>query len=433
MNIRTQKEYGPHYLSRTMKTEVIQPSVKPSTDTPSSQGLLLGKGISAIANYPQKIVSGKRKEFIEFLIRISILKIVFKNYKNLKKVYSIMKTFKRTRRKVLGDKRITKVAYVDGKYYWDLYTPGYGSKSFEPFFEGEASRVIPLNKKTNRFTNIFIAFTKKCPLKCEHCFEWDALNTVETLTLEDIKNIVQKFQNKGTGQIQLTGGEPLLRVNDIIEILKSSNPKTDFWILTSGYNLTAENAKKLKEAGLTGIIVSLDNFDPEKHNQFRGFAKSFEWVNTGVKNSISARLVTALSLCVTKSFVSEVNLMAYARLAKNMGVSFVQILEPRAVGHYKGMDVLLKKEHEDILKDFYLKMNYNKKYSQYPIITYHGYHQRQVGCFGSGNRNLYVDTDGDLHACPFCQRKMGNTLSDDFDAAIERLQNMGCHNFKTFQ
>lgn len=378
---------------------------------------------------PQRIISGLRKEIIQIFIRFTILKVLLRNYKSYKQVFKIVKEFNQIRRKVLGDRRIKKVACVDGKYYWDLYTPGYGSKAFTGFFEGEAHRIIPTAKKTNRFTNIFVAFTKKCPLQCEHCFEWDALNDKEKLTLNDSKNIVQKFQEKGTSQIQLTGGEPLVRVNDIVEIVQSAKPETDFWVLSSGYNLTRENARKLKDAGLTGVVISLDHYDQNLHNQFRGFKKSFEWACTAVENAIAANLVTSLSICVTKTFVSQYNLMQYLKLSKKLGVSFVQILEPKAVGHYKGMDVTLLPEHQKILEDFYLQVNYEKQYAHYPIVTYHGFHQRQVGCFGAGDRNLYVDTDGDLHACPFCQKKMGNALSQALDDSIEKLQVLGCHSF----
>jgi len=378
----------------------------------------------------QKIISGIQKEFVELFVRMRIAWIDLRVYKSLSKSFKILRMLDSTRRNVLGEKRINKIAQVDGKCYWDLYTPGYNSKAFAPFIRGEANRIVPLDKKSNRFTNIFIAITKKCPLQCEHCFEWDALNGRETLMLQDIKNIVLKFQHKGTGQIQLTGGEPLLKVNDIVEIIQSAKPETEFWVLTSGYNLTFENAKKLKNAGLAGIVVSLDHFDSALHNQFRGFAKSFEWAHIAVRNAIEVNLVTALSICVTKSFVSESNLMTYAELAKKWGVAFIQILEPRAVGHYKEMDVMLKQEHQTILEDFYLKMNYDEKYKKYPIVTYHGYHQRRIGCFASGNRNLYIDTDGDIHACPFCQTKRGSAIAGNLDSLIERLQETGCHKFE---
>jgi MoaA/NifB/PqqE/SkfB family radical SAM enzyme len=124
--------------------------------------------------------------------------------------------------------------------------------------------------------------------------------------------------------------------------------------------------------------------------------------------------------------------MEYAELAKKMGVSFIQILEPKAVGHYKGQDVALTVEQEKIIESFYLKMNYDKKYRQYPIICYHGYYQRKVGCFAAGDRNLYIDTDGDMHACPFCQTKMGSALSQDVAHYITQLQSKGCHSFKSF-
>jgi len=75
-------------------------------------------------------------------------------------------------------------------------------------------------------------------------------------------------------------------------------------------------------------------------------------------------------------------------------------------------------------------MNYNKQYRKYPILCYHGYYQRKVGCFGAGNRSLYVDTDGDLQACPFCRTKTGSALSGELDRAIEDLMAAGCQRFE---
>ncbi len=377
-----------------------------------------------------RIISGFRKEAVELLIRLNIAKIILKNCRSPILLFKMLRTLDRYRRLILGESRIKKIAKVGKSYYWDLYIPGWPSKAFDNFFKSELNRIAPLHKETNRFTNIFVAITKKCPLRCEHCFEWDALNGKEKLTLADIKNIVQKFQERGTAQFQITGGEPMLRVNDIVEIVRSARRETEFWILTSGFNLTSENARKLKAAGLTGAVVSLDHVDPEMHNLFRGFKDSFHWVERAVCNSIASNLVTALSICVTKTFVTESNLMRYAELAKGLGVSFIQILEPKAVGHYKGKDVSLSVEQEKMLEKFYWKMNYDRNYRAYPVISYHGFYQRRIGCFASGNRNLYIDTDGDLHACPFCQTKGGSALSEDLDNSIQQLQAVGCHRFK---
>jgi hypothetical protein len=48
----------------------------------------------------------------------------------------------------------------------------------------------------------------------------------------------------------------------------------------------------------------------------------------------------------------------------------------------------------------------------------------------SGNRMLYIDTDGDLHACPFCRKKYGSALDGQFESSLERLHSKGCQSFK---
>ncbi|MFZ4401198.1 MAG: radical SAM protein [Bacteroidales bacterium] len=380
---------------------------------------------------PQKKISGFRKEFIHFLIQIYALGILSKHFKSPTKWVKIIKKINENQKKFQGEHRIKKFIKVDGRYFMDLYIPGWKSIAYKNFIEGEINRILPVNTQTNRFSNIFIAITKKCHLLCDHCFEWEALNGIESLSLSDLKIIVSKFQEKGTALIQFTGGEPMLRVEDMIDILKTAKKNTDFWVLTSGYNFTYDNAQKLKNAGLTGVVISLDHFDPEIHNIFRGNINSFRWVEEAVENSIKSKLVTALCICVSNSFISESNLFKYIELAKKMGVSFVQILEPKAVGHYLNKDVELTVDKIKLLEDFYLKLNFDKKYLEYPIISYHGYYQRRIGCFASANRNVYIDTDGDIHACPFCRTKMGSVLTGDIDKSINELQNNGCHSFKT--
>ncbi len=375
-------------------------------------------------------ITGLSKTWIFWRIHLNLLWIAIRQYRNPIQVITVLKSLEQLRKKFLGDVQIKKMVKVNGKYYWDLYTPGWKSNVFYEFLKAELARISPASIKTNRFLNVFISITKKCPLRCEHCFEWNSLNTKDGLTLNDLKKIVARFQSKGVSQIQFTGGEPMLRVHDLVAVLESASKQTDFWVLTSGFNFTHANAAKLKEAGLTGVVISLDHFDPEHHNAFRGHSQSFEIVQAAVKNALAANLVVALSICVTRSFATESNLMKYAELAKSMHVPFIQLLEPKAVGHYQGLDVLLKAEHEQTLSNFYLKMNSDKKYITYPIVCYHGYYQRRLGCLAAGDRSLYVDADGDLHSCPFSPAKRESILVEDIDPPIHRLRETGCHSFK---
>ncbi len=379
---------------------------------------------------PQKILSGLKKEWVELGIRLTILKVVLQRFKSPGKIMFVLRTLDQHRRQFLGESRIKKIVEVDQRYFWDLYVPGWPSKAFTNFIKGEVNRIAPLPEKANRLSNAFIAITKKCSLQCDHCFEWEALNKKEALTADDLNQLVGRFQEQGIGQIQLTGGEPMLRLHDMLEVLRSAKPETDFWLLSAGQNFTAENAQKLKDAGLTGVVISLDHFDEKAHNTFRGSRNAFEWVKRAVANAIASGLVAGLSVCVTKDFAERAKLLRYMEMAKEMGVAFVQLLEPKAVGHYKGKEVALSQEQERMLEQLFLDFNYHKAYSNYPVLTYHGYYQRRIGCFAAGNRNVYVDTDGDYHACPFCQSKQGSALEGNMLNALEEMRHTGCHAFK---
>ena len=149
------------------------------------------------------------------------------------------------------------------------------------------------------------------------------------------------------------------------------------------------------------------------------------------KNANETKLITSFDLCPVRSFCTEENLLAYAKLVKKLGGAFIQIYEPKAVGNFAGKDVLLLEEHKQVLESFQLKINNDPAYIDYPIVTYTDRVFRQVGCTGSGLRFLYVDTDGNLNPCPFCRSVSSNLLDGDLDDAIKRLRGVGCSDYKT--
>jgi MoaA/NifB/PqqE/SkfB family radical SAM enzyme len=343
--------------------------------------------------------------------------------KTAKKIQHVRKLF-------FGDMGTRKIAEVSGRYYWAHHGPGWPSAAYDAYVQNEIGRIEPYQPQPPKLHSVYMAITKKCPLACAHCFEWDNLNHKEKLSLADITEMVRRFQAEGVVQIHFSGGEPMLRVHDLESVLLGARPGTDFWVITSGYHFTAENALRLKKAGLTGVSVSLDHYLPQAHNRFRGSDQAFENAINAVVNAHGAGLVVNLSICTTRDFTTEANLMQYAELAKRLGVTFIQLLEPRAVGHYANQDVSLSSHQEALLFMFYEKLNGDPAYKGWPIVAFHGYHQRRVGCSGAGQRFLYVDTDGDVHACPFCQKKSGNVLTAPLEQTIQALRTVGCHVFK---
>jgi MoaA/NifB/PqqE/SkfB family radical SAM enzyme len=366
-------------------------------------------------------------------VRLAVIRQLFRLFqdrlshplKAIREIRHLKQKFKNAQ----GDKMLAKVTKVNRRYFWKIGAPGFPSEALRAM-QGREVDALLSGQPFAGLRTLFLAITKKCSLQCEHCFEWDNLNQQEKLTDDQLIDLVKKYQNYGTTQVMLSGGEPMLRLDSIFKILENANRGTDFWIFTSGLGLTEKNTKQLKQKGLTGVLISLDHFDPDLHNKFRGHKKAFQWVVEGARNAKKAGLVVTLSLCATKPFVNQGNLDQYMELAKRLGVAFVQFIDVRASGRYSGQEVELSDSQIELLESFYLKYNNDPQFRKFPIISYLGYHQRRMGCFGGGNRFFYIDTDGDAHLCPFCTGKTCSALEFSAEDAIDLLRQGSCHAFE---
>ena len=90
-----------------------------------------------------------------------------------------------------------------GRYFFEFNLPGWPSAAFDRCIERELGRVLPPQPRQALHTAI-LAMTRRCQLKCEHCFEWDALGPAETLSRDDLIEIVRRLQRHGVAQLLLS-------------------------------------------------------------------------------------------------------------------------------------------------------------------------------------------------------------------------------------
>lgn len=345
-----------------------------------------------------------------WLIRSALrLKNIFLALITLKDPALVIKTYRKSAevKETVWAGTLKKMYKAGGRYYFNMYTPGWPSRAYDKMVRSELERYAYPHKVSSQLSFVFLAVTRKCPMRCEHCFEWNNLNKPETFSREELQRVIALYQENGVRQFHFTGGEPLTRVKDLVALIEFASAKSDCWVITSGFNLTEENARALKYAGCKGISVSVDHYDAEWHNRFRGNLHAFNGAIKGIAAAIKAGLVVTMNVCATKEFIDGGHLPAYIDFAKEQGVPFVQVLEPRSVGHYEGMNVLLEEHHVKNLEDFFKEVNYSDQYRDHPTLQYHGYHQRRIGCF-AGSRSVYIDAAGDVHACPFCHTRSYN-------------------------
>ena len=353
-------------------------------------------------------VTGIEFRIIQILMLLNIWMVGLITYRNPIVAYrAVQKMFNRFNNASKGLK-VSQGFYTSGKYAWDMFNPSWPSRSFNRFYQTHLREYQPVKNSPSILRRILVAITKKCPLQCEHCSEWETLNDKDHMTFEQICSRLDRFVEEGAAQLVYSGGEPLNRYKDLVSLVKRYRSSCDQWIYTSGYNLTQEKANELADAGLNGVAISLDHHVEEMHNLFRGNAKSFDWVKRAVENCKNAGLLVSVNSCLTKKYIGEKGLDDMVRLLSEWDVPILNILEPRAVGHYANQDVELSISEQRYLEKEVLKYNMAED-KNLPVVLYPAMLRKGLPC-GGGRSYLLLDSDGTLRPCPFCKTPITNHL-----------------------
>lgn len=115
-------------------------------------------------------------------------------------------------------------------------------------------------------TYLRISVTDKCNLKCFYCRpdNMEFIPHDEILSYEEIARLVKAMTKYGLKRVRITGGEPLVRpqIENLIKLLSEVPQIEDISMTTNGITLS-QHARKLKEAGLKRVNVSIDSLKPE--------------------------------------------------------------------------------------------------------------------------------------------------------------------------
>jgi MoaA/NifB/PqqE/SkfB family radical SAM enzyme len=102
---------------------------------------------------------------------------------------------------------------------------------------------------------------RRCNLSCAYCNEYD--DHSKPIPLDTVRERIDKLAELKTSIITLSGGEPILHpdLDDIIRRMRERGVIAG--MITNGYLLTADRIKRLNDAGLDHMQISIDNVMPD--------------------------------------------------------------------------------------------------------------------------------------------------------------------------
>ena len=126
-------------------------------------------------------------------------------------------------------------------------------REWRMIFKGLASTDHPINAH--------LIPIRRCNLDCRYCNEYD--KTSPPVPLEVLYRRIDKLAEFGTTIVTISGGEPLLHpeLDDVIRRIRRHGIIAG--LITNGYLLTAERIRRLNQAGLEHLQISIDNVTPD--------------------------------------------------------------------------------------------------------------------------------------------------------------------------
>jgi AdoMet-dependent heme synthase len=196
--------------------------------------------------------------------------------------------------------------------------------------------------------------TRTCNLACIHCRAAALDRPYENeLTTEECFKLLDEIQTFATPIVILTGGEPLLRP-DIFEIAAYGNQKGfRMTMAVNGTLLSADKTRKMQEAGIQRISVSLDGATASSHDAFRQVPGAFDGALRGVQYAREAGLDFQINTTITQQNLHE--LAAIHELTVSLGAvaHHIFLLVPMGRGKDLTEQGINAEQYEKTLHWFY--------------------------------------------------------------------------------
>lgn len=153
-----------------------------------------------------------------------------------------------------------------------------------------------MNNEYRPYT-LIAELTYRCPLRCPYCSNpWDLAEYGNEIDTGTWLQVFHEAEQLGVVQLNLTGGEPLLR--DDLELIVEGAGKVGLYtnLITSGIPLTSERLSRLRTMGLNSVQVSIQSTRSSSSDRIGG-AQSFN------RKLDTMRWVTSLGLPLTMNVV----------------------------------------------------------------------------------------------------------------------------------
>ena len=236
--------------------------------------------------------------------------------------------------------------------------------------------------------------TSACNLRCTGC--WAAeYGHKQNLTYEEIDSIINQGVKLGTHVYIYTGGEPLVRKHDLINLCEA-HPDCAFLSFTNATLIDEEFVQDMIRVANFVPAISVEGF--EEATDARRGEGTYAKVSRAMELLRENGLPFGVSCCYTSANASSIASEEFFDWLIEKGALFAWVFTYMPVGVGSPTSLMVHADQREHLYRFIREMREKK-----PLFTLDFQNDGEFvgGCIAGGRRYLHINAAGDVEPCVF--------------------------------
>jgi len=270
---------------------------------------------------------------------------------------------------------------------------------------------------------ILIDPTSSCNLKCKGCWAADYAKG-DNLSFEKLDDILTQTERLGILDVQVSGGEPLMRKDDLLRLCRKHR-RTSFGVFTNATLIDDAFAEELEKIGNLNMYVSIEGTREE--TDFRRGEGVYDKVVSAMDILNKRNIGFAFSTCYHAKNYKTIASEEFLDDMRARGAWFGWLFNYVPVGKDADLSLVCTPEQRAYVKD---KIDEYCVRNKYTIIDFWNNGHTTCGCVAAGTGFLHINAKGDVEPCAFCHYSDCN-INDM--SLVEALQSPFLTKFRSAQ
>lgn len=270
--------------------------------------------------------------------------------------------------------------------------------------------------------------TSACNLKCTGCWAAEYGNRLN-LTYDEMNRLVREGKELGIHLYMFTGGEPLVRKEDIIKLCRE-NRDCEFLAFTNATLVDEEFCKEMKEVGNLALAISLEG--SAEVNDLRRGDGVYDKVMKAMDLLKEYGLIFGSSICYTSKNYKAVTDPEYVKLMVEKGCRYALYFHYMPVGNEASVDLLLSPEEREYVKNRTRQIRNLENGEGLFTMDFQNDGEYINGCVAGGKNYFHINANGDAEPCVFIHYSDSNIRDYSILEILKRPLFMAYHDNQPF-